>query len=32
MNGNLEDYELPTEEIQKALDSDEMPKIDETQF
>ncbi|MEE9377212.1 MAG: TrpB-like pyridoxal phosphate-dependent enzyme [Candidatus Lokiarchaeia archaeon] len=32
MNGNLEDYELPTEEIQKALTSNEMPKIDETQF
>ncbi|MFX1366597.1 MAG: TrpB-like pyridoxal phosphate-dependent enzyme [Promethearchaeota archaeon] len=32
MDGNLVDYELPSEEIKKALDSIEMPKIDETQF
>ena len=32
MNRNLEDYELPTEEIQKVLDSDEISKIDKTQF
>jgi len=32
MTGNLVDYELPTEEIQKALASIEMPKIDDTQF
>jgi hypothetical protein len=32
MTGDLEDYELPTIDIQKALASDEMPKIDESQF
>lgn len=32
MTGALENYELPSEEIQKALASDEMPKIDESQF
>jgi len=32
MTGDLEDYELPTEEIQRALASEEMPKIDESQF
>ena len=32
MTGDLEDYELPTEEIQKALSSEEMPKIDESQM
>ncbi|MFX1503045.1 MAG: TrpB-like pyridoxal-phosphate dependent enzyme, partial [Promethearchaeota archaeon] len=32
MDGNLVDYELPSEEIKKALDSIEMPEIDETQF
>lgn len=32
MTGALENYELPNEEIQKALASDEMPKIDESQF
>ncbi len=32
MTGDLEDYELPTEEIKKALSSEEMPKIIESQF
>ncbi|MHA1913553.1 MAG: TrpB-like pyridoxal phosphate-dependent enzyme [Promethearchaeota archaeon] len=32
MTGALENYELPNEEIKKALSSDEMPKIDESQF
>ena len=32
MTGDLQDYELPDEEIRKALDSPEMPKIDESQF
>ncbi|MFW9990043.1 MAG: TrpB-like pyridoxal phosphate-dependent enzyme, partial [Candidatus Odinarchaeota archaeon] len=32
MDGNLVDYELPSEEIKKALDSIEMPNIDESQF
>ncbi len=32
MNGELKDYELPTEQIQKSLTSKEMPKIDESQF
>ena len=32
MNGELREYELPTEQIQKALQSKEMPKIDESQF
>ncbi|MHA2397425.1 MAG: TrpB-like pyridoxal phosphate-dependent enzyme [Promethearchaeota archaeon] len=32
MTGALENYELPNKEIQKALASDEMPKIDESQF
>lgn len=32
MTGDLKDYELPTEDIQKALSSSEMPNIDESQF
>lgn len=32
MTGDLEDYELPTEEIKKALSSEEIPKIIESQF
>ncbi len=32
MNGNLVDYELPYEEIQKALTAPDMPNIDETRF
>jgi len=32
MAGNLVDYELPSEEIKKALASEEMPTIDESQF
>jgi len=32
MTGDLEDYELPSEDIEKALASPEMPNIDETQF
>lgn len=32
MDGNLVDFELPSEEIKKALDSIEMPNIDESQF
>lgn len=32
MAGDLVDYELPSEEIKKALASEEMPKIDESQF
>ncbi len=32
MTGALEDYELPTENIQKALQSEEMPNINEAQF
>jgi tryptophan synthase beta chain len=32
MKGNLMDYELPTEDIERALASEEMPKIDESQF
>ena len=32
MSGKLEDYELPKEDIKKALDSPDMPKIDESQF
>ncbi len=32
MNGNLVDYELPNEEIQKALTAPDMPNIDETRF
>lgn len=32
MTGNLVGYELPTEIIQKALASIEMPKIDDAQF
>ena len=32
MTGDLVDYELPSEEIQKALSSSEMPNIDESQF
>ena len=32
MAGNLEDFELPSVEIEKALSSTDMPIIDETQF
>ncbi len=32
MNGELVDYELPTNQIQNSLMSEEMPKIDESQF
>ncbi|MFX1420161.1 MAG: TrpB-like pyridoxal phosphate-dependent enzyme [Promethearchaeota archaeon] len=32
MKGELEEYELPKDQIQKSLASEEMPKIDETQF
>jgi len=32
MTGDLQDYELPTAEIEKALASPEMPNIDESQF
>jgi len=32
MIGNLVDYELPNEEIQKALTASDMPNIDETRF
>ena len=32
MNGELDDYELPAEHIKKALNSPDMPKIDESQF
>ena len=32
MMGNLVDYELPSEDIQKALNAEQMPKIDESQF
>jgi tryptophan synthase beta chain len=32
MNGELVDYELPTNQIQNSLMSKEMPKIDESQF
>jgi len=32
MMGNLVDYELPNEEIQKALSASDMPNIDETRF
>jgi len=32
MVGNLVDYELPNEEIQKALAASDMPNIDETRF
>ncbi|MBA7546490.1 Tryptophan synthase beta chain [subsurface metagenome] len=32
MIGNLVDYELPYEEIQKALTAPDMPNIDETRF
>ncbi|MHA1150966.1 MAG: TrpB-like pyridoxal phosphate-dependent enzyme [Promethearchaeota archaeon] len=32
MTGDLVDYELPSEDIRKALDSPEMPNIDESQF
>ncbi len=32
MAGDLVDYELPSEEIKKALTSEEMPIIDESQF
>jgi len=32
MTGDLKDYELPAKKIQEALSSEEMPKIDESQF
>ncbi|MFW9970356.1 MAG: TrpB-like pyridoxal phosphate-dependent enzyme [Candidatus Odinarchaeota archaeon] len=32
MAGNLKEYELPLSEIQENLTSEEMPKIDESQF
>ena len=32
MIGNLADYELPYEEIQKALTAPDMPNVDETRF
>jgi len=32
MIGNLIDYELPNDDIQKALNAPDMPNIDETQF
>jgi tryptophan synthase beta chain len=32
MEGDLKDYEMPTEEIEKALSTEDMPKIDETTF
>ena len=32
MVGNLIDYEMPNEEIQKALTAPDMPNVDETQF
>ncbi|MHA1438489.1 MAG: TrpB-like pyridoxal phosphate-dependent enzyme [Promethearchaeota archaeon] len=32
MTGDLEDYELPTEDIQISLSSEDMPRIDESQF
>jgi tryptophan synthase beta chain len=32
MVGNLVDYEMPNDEIQKALSAPDMPNIDETQF
>ncbi len=32
MMGNLVDYEMPREEIEKALSAPDMPKIDETRF
>jgi tryptophan synthase beta chain len=32
MIGNLVDYELPYEEIQKALSAPDMPNVDETRF
>ncbi|MFX0076995.1 MAG: TrpB-like pyridoxal phosphate-dependent enzyme [Candidatus Hermodarchaeota archaeon] len=32
MSGNLVDYELPNEEIQKALTASDMPEVDETRF
>ncbi|MBN1800724.1 MAG: TrpB-like pyridoxal phosphate-dependent enzyme [Candidatus Lokiarchaeota archaeon] len=32
MTGDLKDYELPMEEVQKALSSPEMPNIDESKF
>ena len=32
MSGKLEDYELPKEDIENALASPDMPKIDESQF
>ncbi|NHJ21426.1 MAG: TrpB-like pyridoxal phosphate-dependent enzyme [Candidatus Lokiarchaeota archaeon] len=32
MDGNLVDYELPNEEIQKALSASDMPEVDETRF
>jgi tryptophan synthase beta chain len=32
MTGDLKDYELPTEEIEKALASEDMPTVDESSF
>jgi len=32
MVGNLVDYELPSDDIQKALNAPDMPNIDDTQF
>ncbi|MFX1497043.1 MAG: TrpB-like pyridoxal phosphate-dependent enzyme [Promethearchaeota archaeon] len=32
MNGNLKEYEMPDREIQENLNSEEMPKIDESQL
>ena len=32
MTGDLKNYELPAKDIEKALASEEMPNIDETQF
>jgi tryptophan synthase beta chain len=32
MTGELKEYELPTEEIQESLQSEEMPIIDESEF
>ena len=32
MDRALEDYEMPTEEIEKALSAEDMPKINEASF
>ena len=32
MTGALEDYELPTKEIERSLSAEDMPKIDESSF